>query len=168
MPVPSSFMLLAVPGLLRNLPQPTLAAVVITAALSLADVAGIPRLWSVRRTEFALAMAAFLGVALLGVLPGIALAVLLSILIVFRRAWWRYRRRRRVDRLPGYHDTRTHESGSTIKGLKILRFDPPLLFANADRFVTGQGAGCGRPTASLDRGGGRADHRCRHYGSRHA
>ncbi len=128
-------MLLAVPGLLRNLPQPTLAAVVIAAALSLADVAGMRRLWSVRRTEFALAIAAFLGVAFLGVLPGIALAVLLSILNVFRRAWWPYSTTLgTVDLLPGYHDTRMHQGASTIKGLEILRFDAPLLFANARSF----------------------------------
>jgi high affinity sulfate transporter 1 len=128
-------MLLAVPGLLRNLPQPTLAAVVIAAALSLADVAGMQRLWSIRRTEFALSMAAFLGVALLGVLPGIALAVLLSILNVFRRAWWPYSTTLgQVDQLPGYHDTRMHHGASTIEGLKILRFDAPLLFANARSF----------------------------------
>src|ERR1700735_5040570 len=68
-------MLVALPGLFRNLPQPTLAAVVMAAALSLADIAGFTRLWMIRRTEFALAIAAFLGVALLGVLPGIGIAV---------------------------------------------------------------------------------------------
>jgi MFS superfamily sulfate permease-like transporter len=40
--------------------------------------------------EFGLSVTAFLGVALLGVLPGIAIAVGLSILNVFRRAWWPY------------------------------------------------------------------------------
>ena len=82
--------LLFVPGLLRNLPQPTLAAVVITASLSLADIPATRRLYRVRRSEFSLSMAAFLGVVLLGVLPGIAIAVGLSIGNVFRRAWWPY------------------------------------------------------------------------------
>ena len=59
-----TLMLLLAPGLLRNL-QPTLAAVVITASLSLADIPGTVRLWRQRRTEFALSMAAFAGVALL-------------------------------------------------------------------------------------------------------
>ena len=80
--------LVAVPGLLRNLPQPALAAVVIAASLSLADVPGVVRLWTVRRTEAWLALVAFLAVTLLGVLPGIGIAVALSILNVFRRAWW--------------------------------------------------------------------------------
>jgi hypothetical protein len=71
-------MIVLVPGLFRNLPQPVLAAVVITAALSLADIPGTARLWRQRRTEFLLSVAAFLGVALLGVLPGFAVAVALS------------------------------------------------------------------------------------------
>lgn len=85
-------LLVLAPGLLRNLPQPALAAVVIAASLSLADLAGMRRLRRQRRSEFVLAVAAFLGVALLGVLPGIAVAVGLSILNVFRRVWWPHRR----------------------------------------------------------------------------
>jgi len=56
--------LLFFPGLLRDLPQPTLAAVVITASLSLADVPATTRLYRVGRTEFLLSIAAFLGVVL--------------------------------------------------------------------------------------------------------
>src|SRR3954452_3215122 len=52
-----ALMLLLVPGLLRDLPQPTLAAVVIPASLSLADVAGLRRLWRLRRPEFLVAFA---------------------------------------------------------------------------------------------------------------
>src|SRR6201994_4173293 len=83
-------MIVLVPGLFRTLPQPALAAVVITASLSLADIPGTIRLWRQRKAEFLLSVAAFAGVALLGVLPGIAVAVALSILSVFRRAWWPY------------------------------------------------------------------------------
>ena len=68
-------MIVLVPGLFRNLPQPALAAVVITASLSLADIPATARLWRQRKAEFLLSIAAFLGVALLGVLPGIAIAV---------------------------------------------------------------------------------------------
>ncbi|MGO9217808.1 MAG: SulP family inorganic anion transporter [Streptosporangiaceae bacterium] len=78
-------MIVLVPGLFRNLPQPALAAVVITASLSLADIPATVRLWRQRKAEFLLSIAAFLGVALLGVLPGIAIAVALSILNVFPR-----------------------------------------------------------------------------------
>jgi high affinity sulfate transporter 1 len=98
-------MILLVPGLFRNLPQPALAAVVITASLSLADIPGTVRLWRQRKAEFLLSVTAFAGVALLGVLPGIAVAVALSILNVFRRAWWPYDTQLgRVPGLEGYHD----------------------------------------------------------------
>src|SRR5215475_4937061 len=66
-------MIVLVPGLFRNLPQPALAAVVITASLSLADIPGTVRLWRQRKAEFLLSIAAFGGVVLLGVLPGIAI-----------------------------------------------------------------------------------------------
>ena len=74
----------------------------IAASLSLADIPGTVRLWHQRRVEFLLSITAFLGVALLGVLEGIAVAVALSILNVFRRAWWPYQTTLgRVPGLPG-------------------------------------------------------------------
>jgi high affinity sulfate transporter 1 len=128
-------MLLFVPGLMKNLPQPALAAIVIAAALSLADVAGTRRLWQQRREEFALSMAAFLGVALLGVLAGIAIAVALSVASVFRRTWWPYQTvLGRVDGLPGYHDIRSYPGAEQLPGLVVFRFDAPLVFANARTF----------------------------------
>ncbi len=128
-------MLVLVPGLLKNLPDPTLAAVVIAASLSLADIPGTVRLWHQRRVEFALCMAAFLGVALLGVLEGIAVAVALSILNVFRRSWWPYQTTLgRVQGMRGLHDTELHPEAQELAGLAIFRFDAPLFFANARTF----------------------------------
>src|SRR5262252_4106358 len=130
-----TLMIVLVPGLFRNLPNPALAAVVITAALSLADIPGTVRLWRQRKVEFLLSVAAFLGVALLGVLPGIAIAVGLSILNVFRRAWWPYDTvLGRVEGLAGYHDIRSYPDASQLPGLVIYRFDAPLFFANAKTF----------------------------------
>ena len=128
-------MIVLVPGLFRNLPQPALAAVVITASLSLADIPGTVRLWQQRKAEFLLSVAAFLGVALLGVLPGIAIAVGLSILNVFRRSWWPYDTELgRVEGLAGYHDVHTHPDAEQLPGLVIYRFDAPLFFANVKTF----------------------------------
>ena len=128
-------MIVLVPGLFRNLPQPALAAVVITASLSLADIPATTRLWRQRKAEFLLSITAFLGVALLGVLPGIAIAVGLSILNVFRRAWWPYDTELgRVDGLEGYHDVHSHPEAQYLPGLVIYRFDAPLFFANAKTF----------------------------------
>jgi MFS superfamily sulfate permease-like transporter len=128
-------MLVFVPGLLKDLPNPTLAAVVIAASLSLADIPGTVRLWRQRRVEFFLSITAFLGVALLGVLEGIAVAVALSILNVFRRAWWPYQTTLgRVPGMPGQHDRKLHPDAQEIPGLAIFRFDAPLFFANARTF----------------------------------
>jgi high affinity sulfate transporter 1 len=128
-------MLVAAPGLLRDLPQPTLAAVVIAASLSLADIPGTIRLWHQRRWEFGVSMAAFAGVTLLGVLPGILLAVLLSVLNVFRKLWWPYQTELgRVPGVDGYHDVTSYPNAERLPGLVVYRFDAPLLFANARTF----------------------------------
>jgi high affinity sulfate transporter 1 len=128
-------MIVFLPGLFRNLPSPALAAVVITAALSLADIPATARLWRQQKAEFLLSIAAFGGVALLGVLPGIAIAVALSILNVFRRAWWPYNTTLgRVEDIRGYHDVRSYPDAQQLPGLIIYRFDGPLFFANAKTF----------------------------------
>jgi high affinity sulfate transporter 1 len=128
-------MLVLVPGLLKSLPDPTLAAIVIAASLTLADIPGTVRLWHQRRVEFLLSIAAFLGVALLGVLQGIAVAVALSILNVFRRAWWPYQTTLgRVEGTPGLHDREVHPEAQLLPGLSVFRFDAPLFFANARTF----------------------------------
>ncbi|MFL6116404.1 MAG: SulP family inorganic anion transporter, partial [Catenulispora sp.] len=128
-------MLVALPGLFRDLPQAALAAVVITAAISLVDAGAVVRLWRHRRVEFALCIAAFLGVALLGVLPGIGIAVGLSILNVFRHVWMPYQTTLGLaDGVPGYHDVRSYPEARHLPGLVIFRFDAPLIFANATTF----------------------------------
>ena len=122
-------------GLMQYVPQPTLGAIVIAAALSLADLPATRRLWHQRRTEFTLSIAAFLGVALLGVLPGILLAITLSILNVFRRVWWPHQAELgRVDGLAGLHDTETYPHSELLPGLVVYRFDAPLIFANSRMF----------------------------------
>jgi high affinity sulfate transporter 1 len=128
-------MLVLLPGLFRNLPQPALAAIVITASISLADIPGTVRLWHQRKTEFNLSIAAFLGVTLLGVLPGIGIAVGLSILNIFRRAWWPYETViGRVPGVEGFHDVHFHPDAKHLPGLVIYRFDAPLFFANVRPF----------------------------------
>ena len=122
-------------SLMRYVPQPTLGAVVIAAAVSLTDVAGMRRLWLQRRTEFMLSLVALLGVALLGVLPGILVAVGLSILNVFRRTWWPHQAELgRVEGVAGMHDTESYPDAERLPGLVVYRFDAPLIFANARSF----------------------------------
>jgi len=130
-----TLLLLLTPGLLKNLPQPALGAVVIAASLSLADFSGTARLWRQRRMEVSVSIAAFLGVALLGVLAGIVIAVGLSVLNVFRRTWWPYHTELgHPAGLSGYHDVQVHPDAERIPGLVVFRFDAPLIFANARVF----------------------------------
>ncbi|HKQ02413.1 MAG TPA: sulfate permease [Actinomycetes bacterium] len=128
-------LLVAAPGALQDLPLPMLAAIVITAAVGLIDVAGVRRLYRVRRSEFVLWLAAFAGVALLGVLVGIFVAILLSLADFVRRAWRPHDAvLGREDELKGYHDIDRHPSARLIPGLLLYRFDAPLFFANAGYF----------------------------------
>lgn len=124
------FMLLA-PGTTEFLPAATLAAIVIAAAAALADPAGVRRLIGMSRSESLVMLAAFLGVTILGVLTGIAVAVGLAILDFLRRAWEPYRAELvDVPGVPGYHDVSRHPDGERIPGMLILRFDAPLFFGN--------------------------------------
>lgn len=124
------FMLVA-PGTTEFLPAATLAAIVVAAAAALADPAGVRRLIGMSRSESLVMLAAFLGVTILGVLPGIAVAVGLAILDFLRRAWEPYRAELvDVPGVPGYHDVSRHPDGERIPGMLILRFDAPLFFGN--------------------------------------
>ena len=129
-------LLVVAPNLLSALPMSVLGAIVIIAAFSLAELAAARKLWSQRRTEFWLSIAATLAVAVLGVLPGIGVAVGLSILNVFRRAWWPYQAvLGREKGNPGYHDITHRPRLTSMPGLIIFRFDAPLFFANARTFA---------------------------------
>src|SRR4029450_6433147 len=98
-------MLLFLPGLVKNLPQSALAAIIIAASIRLFGVAEVRRLLVRGRSEFALAMASLLGVAFVGVLEGIVIAVALSVFDFFRRAWRPYSAvLGQVDGVEGYHD----------------------------------------------------------------
>jgi MFS superfamily sulfate permease-like transporter len=129
-------LLIWAPGLLANLPDPTLAAIVISASLVLFDTVTVRWLLKVRRSEFLLGLGAFLGVVLVGVLSGILIAIGLSLANFIRRAWHPHSAELvRVPGLKGYHDRDRHADGETIPGLLLLRFDAPLFFANAPTFA---------------------------------
>jgi len=128
-------MLLYLPGLVRHMPQPVLAAITIAASISLFEFSTLRRFWQTRKSEFALAIVSILGVALVGVLEGIIIAVVLSILQFFERAWRPYHAvLGKVAGIPGYHDIRRYPDARQIPRLLILRWDAPLFFANANLF----------------------------------
>jgi MFS superfamily sulfate permease-like transporter len=130
-----ALLLVGAPGLLRNLPQAVLGAVVIAACLGLVEVSGVLRVYRLRRGEFAISSVCFLGVALLGVTEGIFLAVGVALLAFVWRAWRPYDAvLGLVDGVKGYHDVSRHPDARRIPGLVLYRWDAPLFFANAETF----------------------------------
>ncbi len=128
-------MLVVVPGLLRNLPQAALGGIVIVAATSLVEVRAVRRLLKIRPAEFWLSIVCFLGVAVLGVITGVFVAIALALVQFVRRAWVPHDALLgRVGGLKGYHDITRHPEGLQIPGLVLYRWDAPLFFANAGRF----------------------------------
>lgn len=126
---------LVAPGLTAYLPDATLAAVVIVAACALIDVGGMVRMWRMSTVEFGLAVAAFLGVALVGVLQGILVAIGLSFAAVIAQVWQPHRTELVETGEPtGFHDIERHPDGHRIPGLVLVRFDAPLFFANGEIF----------------------------------
>jgi high affinity sulfate transporter 1 len=122
-------------GLLADLPNSALAAVVIAAALSLVDVALLVRMWKVRRSAVALAMVASAGVIFLGVLQGIVLAIVLSILLFFQRNWWPHGEV--LGRVPGRDGWHSHSQGDPLAehpAVVVFRWEAPLFFANSGIF----------------------------------
>jgi high affinity sulfate transporter 1 len=131
-----ALLLLFFPNLVQNLPDSALAAVVISAAIGLIEAAGVRKLYRVHKMEFALSIVCFLGVAVLGVIQGIFIAVALALLDFIRRAWRPYDAvLGRVDDLKGYHDVTRHPDARRIPGLVLFRWDAPLFFANAEVFA---------------------------------
>lgn len=127
--------MLLVPGVISQMPSPTLAAIVITASFTLFDWPATKWLFRVSRSEFVLLLGAFLGVLLLGILEGIVFAILLSLANFVRKALRPHSTELgKVEGVPGYHDVERHPEAAVIPGLLIVRFDAPLFFANSPTF----------------------------------
>jgi len=128
-------LLLFLNGLLADLPQPALAAVVITAAISLVDLPAMRRFWAVRRSAFVLSLVATGGVVVFGVLQGIGIAVVLSILMFFRRSWWPEGTVLGRDAGDGtWHSIEATPGAVEEEGIVVYRWEAPLFFANAGMF----------------------------------
>jgi MFS superfamily sulfate permease-like transporter len=123
------------PSLLQDLPNTALAAVVIAAALSLMNVPILRTYARIRPSALRLSLVATVGVVLLGVLPGILLAVILSILLFFRRNWWPHGEvLGHVARLDGWHNVARNPDAEEVPGVLVYRWEAPLFFANSGIF----------------------------------
>jgi MFS superfamily sulfate permease-like transporter len=130
-----ALLLVLAPNLLEKLPSSALAAVVIAAAIGLFEITDLRRLFRIQRWEFWLSIVCFVGVAVLGVIPGIGLAIVIAV-IEFLWDGWRPHHAvlGRVDGIRGYHDIERYPSARLIPGLVLFRWDAPLFFANAELF----------------------------------
>jgi MFS superfamily sulfate permease-like transporter len=125
--------LLFLTDVLENLPKAVLAAVVVTAVYGLIDFPSMARMWRISRMDFYAATIALSAVLLLGILQGILLAALASILMLLARA-----SRPHVaflGRIPGtssYSDLARHPENLPLPGVIAFRPEASLLYVNAD------------------------------------
>jgi len=123
-------------GLLHNLPQPVLAAVVLMAVTSLFKISELRRLWSFHRMEFVIALAALLGVLGQGLLRGVFVGTILSLLLLLRRA-----SRPHVaflGRIPGtrrFSDLERHADNEHIPGVLPFRVESGILYFNSEHIL---------------------------------
>jgi MFS superfamily sulfate permease-like transporter len=120
-------------GLLANLPQPVLAAIVLVAVTSLFRLSALRRLWRLHRGEFVVAMVAMFGVLGSGLLCGVMLGAIISLVLLIRRA-----SRPNVaflGRIPGtrrFSDLDRHPDNERIPGVLIFRVESSILYFNVD------------------------------------
>lgn len=120
-------------GLLRDLPQAVLAAVVIVAVSRFVKISEFKRLWRISRIEFHVALVSFFGVLFLGILRGVTISAVASILFLLR-----FLARPHVatlGRIPGtsrFSDQLRHPDNHLFPGLFLFRVEAPLLYFNVE------------------------------------
>jgi high affinity sulfate transporter 1 len=126
--------LLFLTPLFENLPQATLGAVVIVAVIGLVDLGALRRILEIRVRDFGLALVALAGVLVLGVLQGVLLAVVVSMLTLVYGA--NHPPIEVLGRRPGsgsWRDLGRHPDDETVPGLMVVRPVAAIYFANAPR-----------------------------------
>jgi high affinity sulfate transporter 1 len=130
-----ALLLVVAPDLLRNLPTSALAAVVIASAIGLFEFADLRRIYCIQRWEFWLSIVCTVGVAVMGAIPGIGLAILIAVIEFLWDGWRPYSAvLGRAEGVKGYHDITRYPDARRIPGLVLFRWDAPLFFANAELF----------------------------------
>lgn len=125
--------LLFLTGPLKNLPNVMLASILLVAISGLLDIKGLKRLWKVSRMEFSVAFIAFLGVIIFGILKGVILAAVASVILIIRAVSDPYIAI--LGRIPGtkrYTDINRHPDNELIPGVMIFRVEASLFYFNAD------------------------------------
>jgi MFS superfamily sulfate permease-like transporter len=124
--------------LFRGMPHPALAAIVIAAMLHLSKPAYLRNLFTRNRLEFAIAVTVIAGELVLGVLQGIALGVVLSLLLLTYRA--SHPKGAVLGQLPGteaYRDVERRHKALTFPGMLIWRVGGDMFFASIGHVLGG-------------------------------
>lgn len=125
--------LLFLTGLLRPLPEAVLAAIVITAVAGFIDLREFRRLWRISRLEFAVALVAFAGVLLFGILKGVAISAVASLLFLLRATATPHVAL--LGRIPGtrrFSDVERHPDNELFPGIMIFRVEAAILYFNVE------------------------------------
>jgi len=120
-------------GLLANLPSVVLAAIVLVAVKGLVKVDELRHVWRVSRFEFAVSMVAFVAVLILGILDGVMVAVVATMLAIIRRA--AHPRVSFLGRIPGtrtFTDMERNPSNEPVPGALAFRVEASLLYFNVE------------------------------------
>ena len=128
-----AFCLLFLTDLLENLPKAVLAAIVLTAVYRLIDPWAMVQMWRISRMDFYAAVIALGAVLILGILQGILLAALASILMLLGRASTPHVAF--LGRVPGTHsfsDLARHPENEILPGIIAFRPEASLLYVNTD------------------------------------
>jgi high affinity sulfate transporter 1 len=130
-----ALILLVAPNVLQYLPTAALAAVVVTSAIGLIEISGLIHILRVQRWEFWLSIVCFIGVAVLGAIPGIGLAIAIAVVEFLWKGWRPHSAvLGRAEGVEGYHDITRYADARQMPGLLLFRWDAPLFFANAEFF----------------------------------
>lgn len=123
-------------GLLANLPSVVLAAIVLVAVKGLVNIGELRHVWKVSRFEFFVSMVALVAVLLLGILKGVIVAVLVSMLLIIRRA--AHPHVAFLGRIPGtqiYSDVARHPENEIEPQILAFRPEASLLYFNVEHVV---------------------------------
>jgi high affinity sulfate transporter 1 len=124
--------LLFLTGLLKNLPEVMLAAIVLHAVAGLIKVKELKRVYQLSRSEFIVAMIAFAGVLAFGILKGVMVAVIMSLVILIRRiSHPNVPVLGRINNSNSYSDIERHPDNILFEGLLIFRVESSILYFNA-------------------------------------
>jgi sulfate permease, SulP family len=128
-----AFCLLFLTGFLQNLPTVMLAVIVLVAIRSLFDIKELQHLYRINKQEFYIAMIALLGVLVKGILAGVLLAAIVTLLMLIKEIY--APNVAFLGRIPGtkrYSDSKRHPDNEILEGILIVRIESSILYFNVE------------------------------------